>query len=423
MKISKLFQLGSALVVSLSALLSLSVPMALAATSNCTWTDGSNSDNNFNTASNWSCSGTTPGNGDIYNLTFPGTAAGFGPFDNIASLNVGTITFSGNLPNGYDIQTSNSNNIINISGGITDSSSGSSNEIDVNLTLGASQQFSAGSGTQLVIGGGSDTVAVGTNTLTTANVFFGDRLTGSGALIIDDPSYPADVQGVDLDFQSPGFTGSVAVNNGALFVDDPAALSNASGVTVASGAFLKGNGAASAVTIQSGGTIAPGHSPGCITTASMTINGTYTEQIGGTNACTDYDQLQITGNVDVTGGTLQTQLINGFTPTVGQTFKIIDNQGSNPLTGTFAGLAEGATFVNGGITFRISYVGGDGNDVTLTVIPVATGSGSSGGGAAPKSPNTGLAAMHANPWETFLLTSVLAGGLVGLGRRLKPSKD
>jgi hypothetical protein len=56
-------------------------------------------------------------------------------------------------------------------------------------------------------------------------------------------------------------------------------------------------------------------------------------------------------------------------PSPGAVLKIVQ---VDALTGTlfpFAGLAEGATFASDGATFRISYLGGDGNDVTLTVLP------------------------------------------------------
>jgi hypothetical protein len=49
---------------------------------------------------------------------------------------------------------------------------------------------------------------------------------------------------------------------------------------------------------------------------------------------------------------------------------IINNQGSSAVSGTFSGLPEGSTVtvtVNRTVmTFRISYVGGTGNDATLT---------------------------------------------------------
>jgi hypothetical protein len=50
------------------------------------------------------------------------------------------------------------------------------------------------------------------------------------------------------------------------------------------------------------------------------------------------------------------------------TFVIIDNDGTDPVAGTFIGLANNAMFFQSGYTWRISYVGGDGNNVTLTII-------------------------------------------------------
>src|SRR5205807_1801144 len=50
-------------------------------------------------------------------------------------------------------------------------------------------------------------------------------------------------------------------------------------------------------------------------------------------------------------------------------FTLIHNQGAARVFGTFLGLPEGAVFGNGSWV-RISYVGGGGNDVTLT--PVST---------------------------------------------------
>ncbi len=52
---------------------------------------------------------------------------------------------------------------------------------------------------------------------------------------------------------------------------------------------------------------------------------------------------------------------------VNQQFLILDNQSATAIQGTFNGLAEGATFTgSNGQTYKISYVGGTGNDVVLT---------------------------------------------------------
>ena len=51
------------------------------------------------------------------------------------------------------------------------------------------------------------------------------------------------------------------------------------------------------------------------------------------------------------------------------------------MTGTFAGLAQNATFSAGGGTYQFSYTGGDGNDVVLTALNDAPVITSNGGGA------------------------------------------
>lgn len=73
-----------------------------------------------------------------------------------------------------------------------------------------------------------------------------------------------------------------------------------------------------------------------------------------------------TENADL-GGTLNIALYYGFTPSSGQTFKIIDITTSS--TGEFNGLAEGALVqVFGNIGLYISYIGGDGNDIVLSAV-------------------------------------------------------
>jgi hypothetical protein len=92
-------------------------------------------------------------------------------------------------------------------------------------------------------------------------------------------------------------------------------------------------------------------------------------ELNGINPGTGYDQIAVSGPI-VLGGALSLAL--GFSPPIGTTFNIISNSGAGAVNGTFAGLPEGATQLVGGTTLKISYVGGDGNDVTLTAIAGAT---------------------------------------------------
>ncbi len=54
---------------------------------------------------------------------------------------------------------------------------------------------------------------------------------------------------------------------------------------------------------------------------------------------------------------------------IGTVFTAVDNTAATPIAGTFANLADGSTFTIGSNTLQASYEGGDGNDLTLTVVP------------------------------------------------------
>ena len=88
---------------------------------------------------------------------------------------------------------------------------------------------------------------------------------------------------------------------------------------------------------------------------------------GRGTAGTDYDQLDATGDVTL-GGNLNVILGVGYTPAFGDSFIIVNNEGADPISGTFAGLPEGGLLAVGGDVFQISYTGGDGNDVVLTCV-------------------------------------------------------
>ena len=47
---------------------------------------------------------------------------------------------------------------------------------------------------------------------------------------------------------------------------------------------------------------------------------------------------------------------------------LLANSAADAVLETFSGLSEGASFTLAGLDFGISYVGGDGNDVALSVL-------------------------------------------------------
>ena len=50
-------------------------------------------------------------------------------------------------------------------------------------------------------------------------------------------------------------------------------------------------------------------------------------------------------------------------------FTILNNTGATAIAGTLSNLPDGGTIKIGDNTFQANYEGGDGNDLTLTVVP------------------------------------------------------
>src|SRR5262249_854399 len=90
---------------------------------------------------------------------------------------------------------------------------------------------------------------------------------------------------------------------------------------------------------------------------------------GGTVA-TQYDQVKVVGDVDLSNIALSINLGAGFTPSLNQVFPIIATDGGDAVAGPFSGLPEGSLLTSGASVFRISYVA-SGNDVTLTYLGAA----------------------------------------------------
>ena len=81
---------------------------------------------------------------------------------------------------------------------------------------------------------------------------------------------------------------------------------------------------------------------------------------------TNYTQLRVVSPPTLTGATLN--LLLGYSPLLGDSFVIITNTGAAPFTTTFNARPEGSTQTVNNVQFRVSYLGGNGNDVTLTVV-------------------------------------------------------
>jgi hypothetical protein len=87
-------------------------------------------------------------------------------------------------------------------------------------------------------------------------------------------------------------------------------------------------------------------------------------RLNGTNVG-EYGRLVASGNVSLNGGSLTPS--PGFNPQPGQVFTIVEKTSPGPIANAILG-SEGTVTTLNGRPFRISYVGGDGNDVTLTAL-------------------------------------------------------
>ncbi|MBL9135306.1 MAG: autotransporter-associated beta strand repeat-containing protein [Verrucomicrobiales bacterium] len=89
--------------------------------------------------------------------------------------------------------------------------------------------------------------------------------------------------------------------------------------------------------------------------------------LNGLTGNSQHDQWATIGTVDLGGAHLDLQF--GFVPPAGSKFLLFLNDGSDPITGRFAGLPEGAQFQVAGLPLRITYQGGSSaNDVILEVV-------------------------------------------------------
>ena len=126
------------------------------------------------------------------------------------------------------------------------------------------------------------------------------------------------------------------------------------------------------VVVSAGGTLAPGHSPGTLEMEGLSLEAgaTFDVDIEGPLPGVQYDQVIVSGTVDLGGATLNL-LVSEFDVADGAEFLLIDNDGTDPVIGTFADLADGSVvsddFAGSGKIARISYFAGDGNDVAIIV--------------------------------------------------------
>lgn len=326
-----------------------------------TW-DGGGADSNWNTAANWVGDIAPAANDD---LVFPAVSPQFATNNNFFLFTTfNSITFEGGA---YTV----GGNALTLRGLTVN---GGTPAINTAINLAGTPVFTGAQGSVTTLAilsvGGSGLAINGDGS------FVIGLVSGSGAI-------NKNGLGAILVALATAYNGAINLNNGIFVVDanipnSPVTVNSATtgGGTLGFSGF-GGTGSVGIVNVIQGaisaGTLT---SPtGILNTKSITFtaNGTYACKIGGTIAGSGgHDQLNVTGTVNLNNAVLAPIPWNAFRPAIGDSFLILQNDGTDPINGTFQNAPEGGVF--GGAlntAFRISYLGGDGNDIVITRVPKA----------------------------------------------------
>jgi autotransporter-associated beta strand protein len=323
-----------------------------------TW-DGGGTDTNWTTAANW-VGDAAPVAGD--DLVFPANALQFTTNNNYFILtNFNSITIDGSYTIG--------GNPLRLAGGLTVNSG--TQAINTAISLSGGQTFTANGFSVTTIA----VLSVGGAGLTIdGSGSFGIGLISGASQIIKNGT------GASLIASASSYSGAINVNNGIFVVDAaiPNSVVTVNNPNVTTGTLglsgFGGTGTVGTVNVVQGaisaGTLT---SPtGILNTGNLTFtaNGAYAVKIGGTTAgANGHDQLNVTGAVSLNNARLAPIPWNGFRPAIGDSFTILRNDGTDPIGGTFFNAPEGTVFAGAlNTAFRITYQGGDGNDVVLTSV-------------------------------------------------------
>jgi autotransporter-associated beta strand protein len=212
------------------------------------------------------------------------------------------------------------------------------------LTIGSNNQSTTFSGVIQGTGGMSKT-GTGTLTLSGANSYSGGTTVSAGLLNVSNTT------------GSGTGTGPVNVNSGTL---------GGSGIIAGATTIGSGTGAGAFLAPAAGGT----------KQLTLTIQSSLTFNSDATYTCTfkakknkaKTDKVVANG-VTINGATLNLAGQTQGSLKQGLRLTLISDTSGNPISGTFSNLPDGGIVTINGNNLQASYSGGDGNDLTLTVVP------------------------------------------------------
>jgi autotransporter-associated beta strand protein len=215
-----------------------------------------------------------------------------------------------------------------------------------NLTVGSNNLSTTFSGT--VRGTATNHVSltkVGTGTLilTNANTYKGGTAISAGQLVVN-----------NMDGSGTG-SGAVRVRAGIL-----------AGRGTIAGDVIVGTGSGNGAALAPGRRGSKTDTLTILSALTFQFDSTYKFELKSSTATAD---KVVANGVTINGGALFsfTDLDSAVLP-IGTVFTAVDNTAATPIVGTFANLPDDSTFTIGNNTYQVDYQGGDGNDLTLTVI-------------------------------------------------------
>jgi len=176
------------------------------------------------------------------------------------------------------------------------------------------------------------------------------------------------------------YTGGTTVSGGTLAVNTQTGSGTGDGVVAVQSGTLGGNGTIAGVTTigtgnGTGAFLAP--AAGTKTRATLTVqssiflknDATYTYTFKARNQTAVSDEVVANGVTIRRNATFNLRGRAKGTLSQGLTLTVFNNTAATAIAGTFSNLPDGAIVTVGTNHLQANYAGGDGNDLTLTVVP------------------------------------------------------
>lgn len=296
----------------------------------------------------------------------PGALTGVIDFSASASAGLATLTANGGVGQGGGIRfsgnaTGGSSKILLVGNGYLDISQ----ETLSNVTIGSIE----GDGPALL---GAGSLSVGSNSLdTTYSGILQDGGIGGGT----GGSFIKLGTGTLTLAGASSYTGSTTVNSGALTVANGTGSATGTGPVQVNAGRIGGSGTiAGPLTVGanngSAATLQPGPASRRSTTLtianSLLLNADAIYSYGLNSARGTSSNVAANG-VTTNGARILARDTGSAVLAPGTVLTAINNTSATPINGTFRNLADGSTITVRSNTFLVSYEGGDGNNLTLTV--------------------------------------------------------